>query len=157
MCTSHWLGYLAIFLAAISAGLVAYPRGWKTWPPFVLMGQIKFGLLRINTERMGFQFILLTELVNQLLLLDLFWLIFILSYLSFHNYLWFTNVVFVKAVGHLFRISIHLIFWDYGIAFHGLWRLMVDGTGVLGMIRRLLDLTISKLLIRLILIVMKFV
>lgn len=34
---------------------------------------------------------------------------------------------------------------------------MVDGGGVLGVIRRLLDLTISKLLIRILLIVMKFV
>ena len=157
MCTSHRLRYLAISLASISAGLVPHPRGRKTWPPFVLMGQIKFGLLWINTERIWFQFILLTELVDQLLLLDRFWLIFLLSRLSFHFHLWFANVVFVKAVGHLLRISIHLIIWDYGLAFHGLWRLMVDGGGVLGVIRRLLDLTISKLLIRILLIVMKFV
>jgi hypothetical protein len=65
--------------------------------------------------------------------------------------------VFVKAVGHLFRISVYLIRSNYGLAFHGLRRLMVDGAGVLGVVRRLLYLNISKLRIKLLLIVVQFV
>ena len=82
MGTSHRLGYLAISLTTLSASLVGHPRGWKTRPPLVLM--VKFGLLRINTERIGFQHILLAELADQLLLLDRFRLIFFLSNLPFH-------------------------------------------------------------------------
>lgn len=72
MRTSHRLSYLAISLDTVAAGLVAQSRRRKTRPPFVLMGQIKFRLSRIDTERIGLQFILLTKLINQLRLLDRF-------------------------------------------------------------------------------------
>ena len=74
--------------------------------------------------------------------------------MALHFHLRFTNIVLVEAVGHLFRISVYLIIWNYGLTFHRLRRLMVDGAGVLGVVKSLLDLTISKLRIRILLIVM---